>query len=40
LIVDAIRRGDTDGARSAVRAHLVKAESDAMTSLRRKEGAE
>jgi len=38
LIVDAIRCGDTEAARSAVRALLAKAESDAMTSLRRKEG--
>jgi DNA-binding FadR family transcriptional regulator len=36
-IVDAIRRGDPDGARSAVRALLIKSESDAMKGLRARE---
>jgi DNA-binding FadR family transcriptional regulator len=39
-IVDAIRRGDPDGARSAVRALLIKSESDALTGLREKEVAQ
>jgi DNA-binding FadR family transcriptional regulator len=39
-IVDAIRRGDPDGARSAVRALLIKSESDALTGLRAKEVAQ
>jgi DNA-binding FadR family transcriptional regulator len=39
-IVEAIRRGDPDAARHAVRALLIEAESDAMTSLRRKDLAE
>ena len=34
LIVDAIGRGYLDGARSAVRALLIKSESDALTGLR------
>ena len=34
--LDAIRRGDPDGARSAVRALLIKSESDALTGLRAK----
>jgi hypothetical protein len=33
----AIRRGDSDAARSAVRALLSRAETDAMTSLRHKD---
>ena len=39
-IVEAIRGGDSDAARRAVRALLIEAESDAMASLRRKEAAE
>lgn len=38
-IVDAIQRGDSDAARSAVRGLLIEAEADAMTSLRRREDA-
>ena len=37
-IFDPIRRGDSDAARTAVRALLVEAESDAMTCLRGREG--
>jgi DNA-binding FadR family transcriptional regulator len=36
-IVDAVRRGDADGARAAVRKLLVQAEDDAMTSLRKRD---
>jgi len=37
MIVDAIRRGDPEAARAAVRTLLIQAEADAMTDLRKSE---